>query len=157
MRLVMQESMRLQPVVAQPLRRVAVRDVRLSNGVLIPAGAGIELASYSIARSAAWGWVDGEAYKPVRSLPAPFLMLQVVLHLSPAATGCPDAAIHCLWAILGTMQVGNAQVMLYFTLCSMQRQMAMLRPCCCSAGALGGAGRGVLRAQRLCWHQWRRA
>ena len=65
--------MRLQPVVAQPLRRMAVRDVRLSNGVLIPAGTGIELASYSIARSAAWGWKDGEAYKPVRRLPAPLL------------------------------------------------------------------------------------
>lgn len=60
--------MRLQPVVAQPLRRKAVRDIRLANGVLIPAGTGIELASYSIARSPAWGWEDGESFKPVGSL-----------------------------------------------------------------------------------------
>lgn len=57
--------MRLQPVVATPLRRLAVRDLTLSNGVLIPAGTIIELASYSLSRNPAWGWTDPEAFKPV--------------------------------------------------------------------------------------------
>lgn len=59
--------MRLQPVAAQPLRRVTTRDVRLSGGQLIPAGVYVELAQYSVMRSEAWGWADGDAFKPVSS------------------------------------------------------------------------------------------
>lgn len=61
----MQEAMRLQPVAANSLRRLAVRDVRLSNGVVIPAGVIVELAQYSVFRNPAWGWEDPDAFKPV--------------------------------------------------------------------------------------------
>ena len=64
----LQESMRLQPVAANSLRRVAVRDVRLSNGVLLPAGVSIEMAQYSMFRNPAWGWKNPNAYLPVRQL-----------------------------------------------------------------------------------------
>lgn len=57
--------MRLQPVAANSLRRLAVRDVRLSNGVVIPAGVIVELAQYSVFRNPAWGWEDPDAFKPV--------------------------------------------------------------------------------------------
>ncbi len=57
--------MRLQPVAAQPLRRVTTRDVKLSSGHLIPAGVFVELAQYSVMRSKAWGWEDGDVFKPV--------------------------------------------------------------------------------------------
>ena len=57
--------MRLQPVAANSLRRLAVRDVPLSNGVVIPAGVVVELAQYSVFRNPAWGWEDPEAFKPV--------------------------------------------------------------------------------------------
>ncbi len=72
--------MRLQPVVANSLRRLAVRDVALSNGAVIPAGVIIELAQYSVFRNPAWGWEDPDAFKPVsprtpRSLPAFVLFL----------------------------------------------------------------------------------
>ena len=61
-----QEAMRLQPVAAAPNLRVAAQDVRLSNGVVIPAGVKIELAQYLVMRSAAWGWMDGTSFIPVR-------------------------------------------------------------------------------------------
>ncbi len=57
--------MRLQPVAALPNLRVAVQDVRLSNGMVIPAGANIEFANYLVMRSAAWGWEDGTSFIPV--------------------------------------------------------------------------------------------
>ncbi len=57
--------MRLQPVAAQPLRRVTTCDIRLSSGHLIPAGIFVELAQYSVMRSKAWGWEEGDAFKPV--------------------------------------------------------------------------------------------
>ena len=60
--------MRLQPVAANSLRRVAVRDVRLSNGVVLPAGVSIEVAQYSMFRNPAWGWKYPDAYLPVRPL-----------------------------------------------------------------------------------------
>ena len=60
--------MRLQPVAANSLRRVAVRDVRLSNGVVLPAGVSVEVAQYSMFRNPAWGWKDPDAYLPVRPL-----------------------------------------------------------------------------------------
>ncbi|CAL8472312.1 g11855 [Coccomyxa elongata] len=60
------EAMRLQPVAAQPLRRVTTRDIRLSSGHLIPAGVFVELAQYSVMRSKAWGWEEGDAFKPER-------------------------------------------------------------------------------------------
>ena len=61
----LQESMRLQPVAANSLRRLVVRDIRLSNGVTLPAGVGIEMAQYSIFRNPAWGWEDPMSFKPV--------------------------------------------------------------------------------------------
>ena len=61
----MQEAMRLQPVAANSLRRLAVRDVRLSNGAVIPAGVIVELAQYSVFRNPAWGWEDPNTFKPV--------------------------------------------------------------------------------------------
>lgn len=57
--------MRLQPVAANSLRRLVVRDVQLSNGVTLPAGVGIEMAQYSIFRSPAWGWKDPLSFVPV--------------------------------------------------------------------------------------------
>ena len=60
--------MRLQPVAANSLRRVAVRDVRLSNGVVLPAGVSIEVAQYSMFRNPVWGWKDPDAYLPARPL-----------------------------------------------------------------------------------------
>ena len=57
--------MRLQPVAALPNLRVAVQDIRLSNGMVIPAGANIEFANYLVMRSAAWGWKDGTSFIPV--------------------------------------------------------------------------------------------
>ena len=65
LRFAMQESMRLQPVAANSLRRLAVKDVRLSNGVVLPAGVSIEMAQYSIFRNPAWGWKDPMSYVPV--------------------------------------------------------------------------------------------
>ena len=64
-RFAMQESMRLQPVAANSLRRLAVKDVRLSNGAVLPAGVSIEMAQYSIFRNPAWGWKDPMSYVPV--------------------------------------------------------------------------------------------
>ena len=58
----------MQPVAANGLRRMAVRDIQLSNGVVIPAGVGIEMAQYSIFRNPAWGWKDPMAFVPVRPL-----------------------------------------------------------------------------------------
>lgn len=65
----LQESMRLQPVAANSLRRLVVRDIRLSNGVTLPAGVSIEMAQYSIFRSPKFGWKDPMSFLPV-SLPA---------------------------------------------------------------------------------------
>ena len=60
-----QEAMRLQPVVANNLRRVVVRPVRLSNGFVLPAGVHVELAQYSVMRNPAWGWEAPYSFKPV--------------------------------------------------------------------------------------------
>ena len=67
--------MRLQPVAANSLRRLAVRDVALSNGFVIPAGVIVELAQYSVFRNPAWGWEDPNAFKPVS-----FQILKAHLH-----------------------------------------------------------------------------
>ena len=58
--------MRLQPVAANSLRRVAVRDVRLSTGAVLPAGVALELAQFSVFRNPAWGWEAPDTFKPVR-------------------------------------------------------------------------------------------
>ena len=57
--------MRLQPVVANSLRRLVVRPVRLSNGFVLPAGVHVELAQYSVMRNPAWGWEAPNTFKPV--------------------------------------------------------------------------------------------
>ena len=57
--------MRLQPVAANSLRRLVVRDIRLSNGVTLPAGVAIEMAQYSIFRNPAFGWKDPMSFVPV--------------------------------------------------------------------------------------------
>lgn len=57
--------MRLQPVVAQPVIRMAEREFTLSSGHRIPAGTILEMAQYSTMRSTDWGWEDPESYKPV--------------------------------------------------------------------------------------------
>ena len=57
--------MRLQPVAATPLQRVAVRNVRLSNRVVIPAGVTIELSQFTVMLNDAWGWKDGTSFIPV--------------------------------------------------------------------------------------------
>ena len=57
--------MRLQPVVANNLRRLVVRPVRLSNGFVLPAGVHVELAQYSVMRNPAWGWEAPNSFKPV--------------------------------------------------------------------------------------------
>lgn len=63
-----QEAMRLQPVAAQPVRRVAERDFMLSTGHKIPAGTYLEMAQYSMMRNPQWGWEDPEDFKPVAAL-----------------------------------------------------------------------------------------
>ena len=78
--------MRLQPVAANSLRRVAVRDVRLSNGVVLPAGVSIEVAQYSNFRNPAWGWKDPNAYLPVSSLSIKSHFYYIHQHLSHLAT-----------------------------------------------------------------------
>ncbi|CAK0787756.1 hypothetical protein CVIRNUC_010978 [Coccomyxa viridis] len=60
------EAMRLQPVVANSLRRLVVRPVRLSNGFVLPAGVHVELAQYSVMRNPAWGWEAPNTFKPER-------------------------------------------------------------------------------------------
>lgn len=62
---VLQESMRLQPVVATPLQRVAKGDIRLSNGVVIPSGVTIDLAQFTVMHDEAWGWKDSKSFVPV--------------------------------------------------------------------------------------------
>lgn len=57
--------MRLQPVAANSLRRLVVRDIQLSNGVTLPAGVAIEMAQYSIFRNPAFGWKDPMSFVPV--------------------------------------------------------------------------------------------
>jgi hypothetical protein len=67
--------MRLQPVAATPLQRVAKADILLSNGVVIPSGVTIDLAQYTPMQSDAYGWKDGTSFIPVSSplcLTAPF-------------------------------------------------------------------------------------
>ena len=59
--------MRLQPVVAGPLQRVAKADILLSNGVVIPSGVHIDLAQYTPMQSDAYGWKDGASFIPVSS------------------------------------------------------------------------------------------
>ena len=82
----LQESMRLQPVAANSLRRIAVRDVRLSNGVVLPAGVSIEVAQYSMFRNPAWGWKNPNAYLPVR--PLSIKLISDFQHVSTHFTAC---------------------------------------------------------------------
>ena len=71
---IMQEAMRLQPVVADNLRRLVVRPVRLSNGFVLPAGVHVELAQYSVMRNPAWGWEAPNSFKPVSRSRCPACM-----------------------------------------------------------------------------------
>jgi hypothetical protein len=64
---VVQEAMRLQPVAAGPLLRVAKADNPFSNGVVIPSGVTIDLAQYTPMRSDIYGWEDGTSFIPVSS------------------------------------------------------------------------------------------
>lgn len=82
--------MRLQPVAAQPLRRVTTRDIRLSSGHLIPAGVFVELAQYSVMRSEAWGWEQGDAFKPVSAH-----------ELHPMAQSRPECLDECFPVVRG--------------------------------------------------------
>jgi cytochrome P450 len=61
-----QESMRLQPVASQAVRRVTTRDVRLRDGRCIPAGTTITGSNYSMMRNPAWWGPDAGEFKPVR-------------------------------------------------------------------------------------------
>jgi cytochrome P450 len=58
--------MRLQPVAAQPLRRMAQRAFTLSNGQVVPAGTYLELSQYGVMRGEEWGWEDVNDFRPVR-------------------------------------------------------------------------------------------
>ncbi len=59
--------MRLQPVAAMPLQRVAVQDFKLSNEMVVPAGVTIDLAQYTVMQDKTWGWKDGASFIPVSS------------------------------------------------------------------------------------------
>ena len=76
--------MRLQPVAANSLRRVVVRDVQLSNGAVLPAGVALELAQFSVFRNPAWGWEDASAFKPVS------LHSSVICHIEQCSPGYPE-------------------------------------------------------------------
>lgn len=58
--------MRLQPVAASPLARVAKRDLHFSDGTVIPAGVLVEAAQYTPMRDERWGWHRGTEFLPVR-------------------------------------------------------------------------------------------
>jgi cytochrome P450 len=58
--------MRLQPVAHAGLRRVATRDVAFSNGMVVPAGATVFGSQLSLMNDPAWGWMDPDAFRPVR-------------------------------------------------------------------------------------------
>ena len=68
-RMLLQEAMRLQPVAAMPLQRVAVQNFKLSNGMVVPAGVTIDLAQYTVMQDKTWGWKDGASFIPVSSSP----------------------------------------------------------------------------------------
>ena len=92
---IIQEAMRLQPVVANSLRRLVVRPVRLSNGFVLPAGVHVELAQYSVMRNPAWGWEAPNSFKPVSREPMPRLHVHAPGQSHSEAsctvhTSCPD-------------------------------------------------------------------
>ena len=99
--------MRLQPVAANSLRRLAVRDVALSNGIVIPAGVIVELAQYSVFRNPAWGWEDPNAFKPV----SPRTLRLTCMHAVSRSQHWP----RCTWpeqvtskaSVKGQMQAGG--------------------------------------------------
>ena len=123
--------MRLQPVAANSLRRLAVRDVRLSNGVVIPAGVIVELAQYSVFRNPAWGWEDPDAFKPVSS---PSDRRPRLLELVPMLAVHRQSTSH--WGLVLAWRCDLA-----------------------GAGALGESRGGVLHSQahERSAHDWRKA
>ncbi len=68
--------MRLQPVAASPLARVAKRDLHFSDGTVIPAGVMVETAQYTPMRDERWGWHRGTDFLPVRTLACMHAWLQ---------------------------------------------------------------------------------
>jgi cytochrome P450 len=60
-----QESMRLRPVVAGGMLRVVARDVRLSNGLVLPRGATITGSNLAVLNNP-HSWEAPERFMPVR-------------------------------------------------------------------------------------------
>ncbi|CAL8464888.1 g4423 [Coccomyxa elongata] len=83
---VIKESMRLQPVAASPLARVAKRDLHLSDGTVIPAGVMVEAAQYTPMRDERWGWHRGNEFLPER-----WEEPDMEYHVRGAATGVPKS------------------------------------------------------------------
>lgn len=70
--------MRVQPVVAFGYRRVATRDLRLSNGVVIPRGTAVlGSAMASMTHPAIWG-PTADSFIPVRT---PHLCFYYCVHM----------------------------------------------------------------------------
>ena len=99
-RTMVQEAMRLQPVAAMPLQRVAVQDFKLNNGIVVPAGVTIDLAQYTVMQDKSWGWKDGASFIPVSRSPCHLedgsQTLHVVLCRSRSSS---------LWLLQGTLAV----------------------------------------------------
>lgn len=66
-----QESMRLRPVVAGGMLRVVARDVRLSNGLVLPRGATITGSNLAVLNNP-HSWEAPERFIPVRLHACPF-------------------------------------------------------------------------------------
>lgn len=102
----MQESMRLQPVAASPLARVAKRDLHLSDGTVIPAGVMVEAAQYTPMRDERWGWHHGNEFLPVRLLSC-LLSVDLDMSASPMCNECwgwhHSSGILAIWLLHACM------------------------------------------------------
>ena len=81
--------MRLQPVAHAGLRRVAMRDVTFSNGLIVPKGTTVLGSQLSLMSDPAWGWQDPDAFKPVRMRkPKPLRITRAAVQASCPCSSC---------------------------------------------------------------------
>ncbi len=73
-----QESMRLRPVVAGGMLRVVARDVRLSNGLVLPRGATITGSNLAVLNNP-HSWDAPERFMPVRTHARPLFAVSAIV------------------------------------------------------------------------------
>ena len=139
--ILLQEAMRLQPVAAAPLQRVAVQDFKLSNGVVIPAGVTIDLAQYTVMQNDAWGWKDGASFNPVCSK-VPASAQQDLTVVQACLVG---ADVGCVWLRLpqdGSIRISSPSSAQCGEGGGAEQRMHHATPVCARRGRSPGYGTG---------------